>query len=177
MPDVGLYCLNTSRFLLGEEPVEVMASTYSTPGDPRFREVEENCLWQMRFPSGVQANCTTGYAHHEARRYRVLAERGTFGLDPAFSYSGLKMQVSFAQGQIERYEEPRLHEKNQFALELDHMSECVIENKRPYTPGEEGLQDHRLMEAIYRSARQGRAVSLPWVAGLDLFRGAPPRES
>ncbi len=176
LPDVGLYCLNTSRFLLGEEPVEVMASTYSTPGDPRFREVEENCLWQMRFPSGVQANCVTGYGHHETRRYRVLQERGTFGLDPAFSYSGLKMQTSFAQGRIERREEVSMEEKNQFALEMDHMAECVIEGKRPYTPGEEGLQDHRIMEAIYRSAREGRAVSLPAVAQKDAFRGSPPRE-
>jgi len=177
LPDVGLYCLNTSRFLLGEEPIEVMASTYSTPGDPRFREVEENCLWQMRFPSGAQANCSTSYGHHETRRYRVLAERGVFGLDPAFSYSGLKMQVSFAQNRIERTEEPRLMERNQFALEMDHMAECVLENKRPYTPGEEGLQDHRIMEAIYQSARERRAVSLLSVAGFDAFRGTAPRES
>ncbi len=177
LPDVGLYCLNTSRFLLGEEPVEIMATTYSTPGDPRFAEVEENCLWQMRFPSGVQANCLTGYGHHEARRYRVLQERGWFGLDPAFSYSGLKMQVSFAEGKTERYQEPRLAQKNQFALELDHMSECVLENKRPYTPGEEGLQDQRIMEAIYQSAREKRAITLPIVPGLDAFRGTAPRES
>ena len=32
LPDVGLYCLNASRFLSGEEPVEVMASILSTQG-------------------------------------------------------------------------------------------------------------------------------------------------
>jgi len=98
-------------------------------------------------------------------------------MDPAFSYSGLRMQQSFAEGKVERYQEPKIAEKNQFALELDHMSECVMENKRPYTPGEEGLQDQRIMEAIYQSAREKRAVMLPPVPGLDAFRGSPPRES
>ena len=56
LPDIGLYCLNTVRFVLGEEPIEVMARTHSTPGDPRFREVEESVAWQMRFPSGAIAS-------------------------------------------------------------------------------------------------------------------------
>ena len=85
LPDVGLYCLNTMRFLVGEEPTEVSAMTYSTPDDPRFKEVEESVTWQMRFPGGVLANCATSYGIHENRRYRVSAETGWFGLDPAFS--------------------------------------------------------------------------------------------
>ncbi len=53
LPDVGLYCLNGARFLTGEEPVEVFARTYSTPGDPRFAEVEETVSFTLRFPSGT----------------------------------------------------------------------------------------------------------------------------
>jgi predicted dehydrogenase len=37
----------------------------------------------------------------------------------------------------------------------------VINNKKPYTPGEEGLQDHIIMEAIYQSAREGKPVKIP----------------
>jgi hypothetical protein len=36
------------------------------------------------------------------------------------------------------------------------------------------VQDHVIMEAIYRSAREGGPVSLPPVAGLDAFRGPEP---
>ncbi len=39
LPDVGIYCLNTSRFLTGKEPIEISATMYSTPGDPRFKQV------------------------------------------------------------------------------------------------------------------------------------------
>jgi predicted dehydrogenase len=175
LPDIGLYCLNTIRFLLGEEPIEVMGTTYSTPGDPRFREVEENCLWQMRFPSGVQANCVTGYGHHMSRRYRVHMERAWANLEMAFAYRGQQMQVARAQGASERIENRQLDQVNQFAAEIDHFSDCIINNKIPFTPGEEGLQDHLLMEAIYRSAREKRAITLPPIPKRDAFRGPEPK--
>lgn len=179
LPDVGLYCLNTTRFLLGEEPTEVSAMTYSTPGDPRFKEVEENVIFQMRFPSGALANCTTGYDFHESRRYRVLAQTGWFGMDPAFSYHNLQAEESHAEGKVEHKDHLGLDPKDQFALEMDHMSECVMEDKKPYTPGEEGVQDQRIMAAIYEAAATGKVVKIntPGVneqGKLDLFRGAAP---
>ncbi len=174
LPDVGLYCLNTTRFLTGEEPSEVMATLYSTPGDPRFAEVEESVLWQMRFPSGIQSNNVTSYGFHEDRRYRVHAARGWFGLDPAFSYHGLQPELSYASGETEHRERPQIGDKNQFALEMDHLAECIMQNKTPFTPGEEGLQDQVIMEAIYQSARTGRPVPLLRLTTRDTFRGSPP---
>jgi predicted dehydrogenase len=177
LPDVGLYCLNTTRFLLGEEPGEVLASTYSTPGDPRFTEVEETVLWQMKFPSGIQSNNLSTYGAHESRRYRVHAAQGWFGMDPAFGYDGLRMERSHAEGMMEIRETPSLSPKNQFAAEMDHMAECVMQDKTPYTPGEEGLQDHRIMAAIYESARTGRPVKLARILTKDTFRGTQPSQS
>ncbi len=177
LPDIGLYCLNTIRYVLGEEPIEVLGTIFSTPGDPRFTEVEENCVWQMRFPSGVQANCATAYGAHESRRYRVHAERGWYGLDPAFSYQGLRMEVSYAEGDTEWRQNPKRGDFDQFQREMDHFAECVMENREPFTPGEEGLQDHVLMEAIYRSAREGKPVKLPEIARKDPFRGPLPKDN
>jgi predicted dehydrogenase len=176
LPDVGPYCLNTTRFLLGEEPDEVTARVYSTPNDPRFREVEEAVTWQMRFPSGVQSSNVTSYGFHEDRRCRVHAATDWSGMDPACSYSGLQPMASHAEGKVERRETPRLGEKNQFALEMDHMAACILGNRTPYTPGEEGLQDQRIMGAICESARSGRPVKLPTILTLDTFRGAEPSE-
>lgn len=179
LPDIGLYCLNTSRFLLGEEPVEVQASLYSTPGDPRFTEVEEAILWQMRFASGTRVQCNASYGAFTSKHYRVLGDKGWANMDPAFAYRGLQLKRSriasdtseFIAAGIEQITPP---EKNQFALEMDHFAECVANARQPWTPGEEGLQDQRIMEAIYQSAHSGKAVELPAVTGLDAFRGTPP---
>ncbi len=176
LPDVGLYCLNTSRFLLGEEPIEVTAQIYSTPGDDRFKEVEENVSFTLRFPSGVLAQCMTGYGSFNHKSYAVHAETGTIVMDPAFPYRGLKQERVHAPGGKQLTEQPSNPDKDQFALEMDHMAECVRQNKTPYTPGEEGLQDQRIMEAIYLSAKENRPVKLPAASKMDAFRGAPPTE-
>jgi predicted dehydrogenase len=177
LPDIGIYCLNTARFQLGEEPTEVSAYIYSTPGDPRFREVEENVLFQMKFPSGVLVNAATGYDFHDSKRYRVHLQTGWIEMSPAFSYEGLQMQTSRADGEMERTEQIKLGNKNQFALEIDHFAECVKENKQPFSPGEEGLQDQRIMEAIYEAGRTGKTIKLSSeIQSAKIPRGAEPKD-
>jgi predicted dehydrogenase len=153
--DIGIYSLNAARYLSGEEPTEVQAMSYTTPNDVRFTEVEETILFQLRFPSGVLANCVSSYGTNLGR-FRVFAARGSFELSPSSSYSGLRMRV-FRGGAIE---ERNLPVRDHFAAELDHMAECVETGNEPLTPGEEGLKDLRIMMAIYESAAGGKPVKL-----------------
>ena len=176
LPDVGLYCLNTIRYVLGEEPTEVSAYIHSTPGDPRFTEVEEQVNWLMKFPSGVQASCATSYGHHDDKNYKVLADTGWIKMDPAFPYQGLKLMTSQAQGSENQAIEHDMGQKNHFATEMDHFSDCLMNNKQPFTPGEEGLQDQKIIEAIYQSAREGKPVKLAAVSKKDAFRGPEPEK-
>jgi predicted dehydrogenase len=154
--DIGIYALNASRYLSGEEPSEVNAMIYSTPGDPRFKEVEETVNFQLRFPSGVIANCTSSYGYFPTSHYRVIGTQGWLDMDPATWYSGLRMRV----GRKYEIEEKELLAKDHFALEMDHMSGCVMEYKDPLTPGEEGLRDIKLMMAIYEAAATGKTVKV-----------------
>ena len=74
--DIGIYALNAARYLTNEEPTDVYAMDYTTPGDPRFREVEETLTFQLRFPSGVLANCSSSYGA-PLNRFRGRARAGT----------------------------------------------------------------------------------------------------
>jgi predicted dehydrogenase len=177
LPDIGLYCLNAARFLTGEEPIEVFARTFSPPGDPRFGEVEETVNFMLRFPSGVVANCASSYGMHESRFLRVHTPGGAISLDGAFAYGDKQLRIAHREGRAESVDERRLPMQNQFALEMDHMADCVIANRQPHTPGEEGVQDHRIMEAIYRSADSGQPVAMPRIEGLDRTRGPAPSAS
>jgi len=153
--DIGIYALNAARYLSGEEPVEVNAMMHSTPNDPRFAEVEENITFQLRFPSGILANCTSSYGVNLGR-FRVFKPRGSFELDPASSYTGLRMRV-FRGGSIE---ERTMPQRDHFALEMDHFSASIMNNTDPLTPGEEGLKDLKVMMAIYEAAKSGRTVKV-----------------
>ncbi len=173
LPDVGIYCLNAARYICGEEPIEVQAMQYSTPGDPRFTEVEEQVNFNLRFPSGFTASCYTSYGCHDSKRYRVLGSLGWAELDPAFPYSGQAMRVARKRNddEAETISQPRLEAKNQFALELDHLADCVLNDRKPHTPGEEGMQDMKLIAAIYEAAASGATVKLAPTTGIDAFRG------
>jgi len=154
--DIGIYSLQAARYITGEEPSEVNAMMYNTPGDIRFKEVEETINFQLRFPSGALANCTSSYGYSGQNRYRVITTQGWFELEPATSYTGLRMRVR--RGGV--IEERNLPQMDHFALEMDHFSECVMNDKTPLTPGEDGWQDVKIMMAIYEAARTGKTIKL-----------------
>lgn len=154
--DIGIYALQAARYLTGEEPSEVNAMMYSTPNDPRFMEVEEAINFQLRFPSGILANCTSSYGYAWQSHYRVVTDQGWLEMDPATGYSGLRMRVH--RGNM--IEEKELPVVDHFATEMDHMSDCVMQNKEPLTPGEEGLRDLTIMHALYEAANTGKTVKL-----------------
>jgi len=177
LPDIGLYCINTNRFILGQEPTEVFAYQYSTPGDPLFKEVEEMVSWQMKFPDGIIANCITNYDSHDNKDYGVFCEKGWLKLDNAYAYKGQDLKKSHAEGKEKIIENIVIAETDQFAVEMDHFSDCIKNNKRPFSTGEEGLQDHIIMEAVYESARTGKPVKIPAAVDPKLFHGPEPEIS
>lgn len=160
LPDVGIYCLNAARYLTGEEPFEVMARVTRPKDDNRFREVEDICSFTLGFPSGVVANCTAGYSFHENRQLRVMADDGWFGMDPAFGYDNLAVFSQRKSGETDAQEQRRFAPMNQFAREMDAFADAIRSGKPVRTPGEEGLRDLRLIEAIYRAAENGGVVKL-----------------
>ncbi|KAA5542818.1 Gfo/Idh/MocA family protein [Adhaeribacter rhizoryzae] len=154
--DIGIYSLQACRYLTGEEPVEISAMMSNTPNDPRFNEVEENITFSLRFPGGVLANCSSSYSFFEIKRFQAFGSEGNITLDPATDYNEHQLTLKTDAGT----EEIKLEGNNHFAAEIDHFSECILENKTPKTPGEEGLQDVKLMMAIYEAAATGKPVKV-----------------
>ena len=153
--DIGIYSLNAARYVTGEEPVAVNAMEYTTPNDPRFKEVEETILFQLRFPSGVLAHCTSSYGA-PFNSIRAVGTSGWIELEPATIYSGLRMRV----GKGRTIEERPQRVIDHFAAEMDHLSDAVMNNTEVLTPGEEGLKDLTVMMAIYEAAKSGGTVKL-----------------
>ncbi|EJL34349.1 Gfo/Idh/MocA family protein [Novosphingobium sp. AP12] len=157
MMDIGIYSLNAARYLTGEEPVEVSAIESTDRSDPRFRTVEDRISFLLRFPSGIEANCISSYssAHNS---YRVIGTRGWIAMDPATPYVGQAMTIR--KDDVSAPRTLPAPANNQFAGQLDHLAECILTGATPIVPGEEGLADMRVIEAIYRSAAERAHVSL-----------------
>src|ERR1700712_2955309 len=125
LPDVGIYCLNASRFLSGEEPTEVFGTVWQPKNDPRFGEVEATCAFTLRFPSGLIAQCNSGYAGHRSQIFRMEGADAWAELNPSFAYTGNKLHIKRLVEGHDTMLEPTIEEKDQFALEMDHMAQCV----------------------------------------------------
>lgn len=151
--DVGVYALQACRYLAGEEPVEIVAQETKT--DPqKFREVDENIVWSMTFPSGLTASCQTTYAYGGMNRFEAICDRGRFGMDPAYSYGGLR-------GWTTREDVPlSFPQINHFTAEIDAFSKAILEDGGFGPDGQEGLRDMKIVEAIYRSIREDKAVAV-----------------
>ncbi|MCI4591777.1 Gfo/Idh/MocA family oxidoreductase [Sphingobium sp. BYY-5] len=157
MMDIGIYSLNAARYLTGEEPVEVSAIESTDHSDPRFRTVEDRVSFVLRFPSGIVANCISSYSSGH-NGYRVIGTEGWIDMEPATPYAGQAMTI-----RKDGVTAPRTlaaPAKNQFAGQLDHLAESILNGGTPIVPGEEGLADLRVIEAIYRSAAERVKIRL-----------------
>jgi len=154
LPDVGVYCVNSSRWLLGSDPIEAAAYIWNTGGE-RYKEVEEHIAFRLTFPKGIVMQGTASYGAAQASFLHVHGERGWAALDPAFAYDEERRLF----GKINsKWFEQHWEVMDEFALELDAFADCIRYRRDPEPNGEEGLRDVAVIESIYRSAQEGRPV-------------------
>lgn len=153
--DVGIYSLNLSRYVTGEEPTHVTAQTWQPKDDARFVNTDATMVFSLKFPSGVISNCATSYVSNGGHA-TLRTEKATATLDPAFGYGGIKMRIR-AGGKEEQVNLPNI---NQFAAEMDAFAESIINNTTIPTPGEDGLKDVAIMRKLYEAAESGRTLAV-----------------
>ena len=156
LEDLGIYGLQAALYLTREMPESISAATFRPAGDPRFSEIFAHVSSQWRFPSGAVAQLATSYDSSGTNFVHVRGTSGALIMDPATNYSGQKMTL---EGRERRELKPGNPEV-QFAGQLDHFVKAIRDGTPIRTPGEMGLRDLRLIEAIYASAAGGRTVRL-----------------
>ena len=151
--DLGIYCIQASRYVLGEEPIAVTAQFGTVNNKDIFSETEESISWQMEFPSGAIANCNTSCGYYIDRFY-ASADEGSFELSPALSYGPFVGKTS--------EKELKFPVINQQKTQLDEICKVILENKKlpNHITGEEGLKDIKVINAIYKAAETGKKIFL-----------------
>jgi predicted dehydrogenase len=154
MMDIGIYSINGSRYMVGEEPVWVTAQETKTNTE-KFKEgVDETIQFQMGFPGGAVASCLSTYNMNNLDRFFLNGEKGFAELAPATGYGPI-------QGRTNKGELTQPHVTHQ-TLQMDEMAAIILDGKQPVVPvdGEEGVKDLKIIEAIYEAAKTGKKVML-----------------
>lgn len=154
--DLGVYCVNASRNLFRAQPVEVQAMLADT-GDPRFGEVEETAGALVRFPKGRLALFTCSFGNAPVSSYRIVGTKGDLRVDPAYDFER-ELRHFLTVG--EKTRERTFARRDQFAPVLGYFADCIRENREPEPSGTEGWIDVAVLEAIRRSAREGKRIPL-----------------
>lgn len=149
LQNLGVYCIQGARYITGEEPLAVTAQFGPKIYKNVFKEVEESINWQMEFPSGAIATCSSS-SICSMDRLLASAENGIFELSPAISYGPFKGQTSTG-----KFEFPAT---NQQQVQMDEMAKYLL-NDKPFPDhisGQEGLRDMKVIDAVYKAARSGK---------------------
>lgn len=154
MMDIGIYAINGSRYMVGEEPVWVTAQETKT--DPvKFKEgVDETIQFQFGFPSGAVASCLSTYNMNNLDRFFLNAEKGFAELQPSTGYGPIK-------GRTNKGELTHPHVTHQ-TVQMEEMSDIILQGKQPIVPvdGEEALKDLKIIDAIYEAIKKGKRIDL-----------------
>jgi predicted dehydrogenase len=154
--DIGIYCINASRYLLRAEPEEVFAFDAASK-DSRFKEIEESLCAILKYPGGRLAAFTCSFGASDVSSYEVVGTKGSLRADPAYEYAeGLEISVKIG-GRERRH---AFAKSDQFGPELVYFSDCILKNREPEPSGREGEIDVRIVRALYKSLSNGRPVSL-----------------
>ncbi len=149
--DVGIYCVQSSLYTLGELPVSVQAQNTTQDFD-FYGDVEGSLAWQFQFPSGARSMAESSYEKPYFGYLQAKTETDEFGLKPAYIYGNLKGMVN-----DEPFSFPGI---NQQAAQMDAFAKNIIDNTECLVPGEMGARDMFLLERIYEAMESGQEVSL-----------------
>jgi glucose-fructose oxidoreductase len=149
--DMGIYAIQAARMATGEEPMSVLAQS-STTRPAIYKDVDETTQFLLEFPSGARASCMSSFGV-EMNYLNVNYEKGWLRMNPHSQYKGNKGDLS--DGRLIDFSIA-----NQQARQMDDDCAAIMTQGSLIAPGEEGLRDVRVVEAIYRSAEQQAVVPI-----------------
>jgi xylose dehydrogenase (NAD/NADP) len=155
--DLGVYPMNTARYVLGRDPVAVTAATHSSAEG--FEDVpDERAAFTVEYEDAVLASCSASQNAHNKGFLTIVGTEATLTLEPAFlADSALQIERGELDADLSI---PEMGEYQQMREEFDYFSSCVLRGEEPYADAEHGLVDMRAIEAVFEAAETGERVEL-----------------
>ncbi|WP_246308268.1 D-xylose 1-dehydrogenase Gfo6 [Halosimplex rubrum] len=151
--DIGIYPLNTARFVLDAEPKAVTACTAS----PRDMEVDEHVTFQLTFPGDITVHGQASFEAQPKTEFQVVGTDATVCVSPAFNVARDRTVEILKDDQT-----TELVAKwgDEIVEEFDYFAQCLETGMAPTPDGNEGVRDLEIIDAIYESAERDDTIEL-----------------
>jgi len=153
--DLGVYPLNTTRFVLREDPVRVSGRTRSE--HEAFADVDEHASFRLAFPGDVDAFCTVSQNAQHASRLEVTGTEARLILDPAFYEREDRGFAVVRDGTRVDLDFDQVH---QIEAEFAYFGHQLLADEPFHADGEHALTDMDALAGVYESAETGAPVAL-----------------
>jgi xylose dehydrogenase (NAD/NADP) len=153
--DVGCYPVSFARMIVGSEPVEVFG--WQVLGDSG---VDMTFAGQMRFAGGTMAQFDGSFQAPLRWGAEVIGSEGVIALEsPWIPDANGVPGIHLRRGDdVERL---AVEDVDPYLCEVEAMADCVLDGAGPVLRLSDSRGNVATINALYRSARTGRAVSLP----------------
>lgn len=151
MHDMGVYPLNAARYATGHEPISVSATDTTTRRNI-YKDIPESVIFDLEFPNGITAKCETSFGKG-MNELMINCQNGWYKLAPFQAYNGINGETSDGK----KLNAPINNEQTK---QMDNDALAIINNTPVMVPGEEGLKDIKVVEAVYRSIAEKKRVKI-----------------
>jgi predicted dehydrogenase len=153
--DVGVYCVNAARWLVGRKPVAATGQMQLS-----LEGVDEEFQGLLDFGSGQTALISSSLSQPYRHEVELLGTAGRILVPTAFvnRSDDLWFEVEDASGARERVTVPG---DDEYRLEVEDFAACVREGRQPVVVSHQDTIDNAAtLDALYESARTGKTVAL-----------------
>lgn len=155
--DVGVHCIDALRFILGDDPLTVQAIAHH---DQTSGEVEAAAIVSLSFVRGTLATVLVSTRAEYRTPLEIVGTTGVLRADDALNVDHPIQLELVRGGRVVDTEE--LVNEEVYAKQVDAFS-AAIERSSPFpAPGEEGARNQAILDAAYRSIRNGRTEPIQY---------------
>jgi 1,5-anhydro-D-fructose reductase (1,5-anhydro-D-mannitol-forming) len=152
--DIGVHCLDTLRYVLDDEVVEIDSALEPEPTDTR---TESTAALQLRFSKGTVGSIFCSYAVPLRRTFIEFV--GTEGVVSAahFTVGDRVTPLTILRGKDDQSTVERIEQitvRNLYVEEISHFSDCILNNREPLLSGDNGLRNQVVLDAAMRRRRE-----------------------
>lgn len=157
MWDIGPYAIHSLRWAFGLEPVNVIAHA-------KLNDVGADIVTSGVLDFGHDAQGRARFGHFDISfersrksEYEIIGTKGWVKCHAAWVFQNDVPVISWAL-EDGRYAEERFAPSNHFTLEIEHFSDCVLNNKAPHLTFADAKANCKVIEAVLQSVVTGTKI-------------------
>ena len=154
LADIGVHCIDTLRYVLSDEVQSVMAQAHYVPQ----WVVEATGTTLLQFVGGALATMSVSARSPYQTLLEVIGETGILSATNALTVDHpitLELREAF-----DVKESVQVSNASAYTAQVEAFAAAVESGREFEIPAEEGLQNQKVLDAIFRSVRTGKSETV-----------------